>query len=63
VISFILAAIVAIVTGLSTFYFKNPVFGSLQDYLSLFLWGTAVDQTKNALQILQSYSASPTKSA
>ena len=61
IISFVVAAVVAVVTGLSTFYFNNPAFGSLQDYLSLFLWGAAVDQTKNALQILQSYSASPTK--
>jgi len=61
VISLILAGIIAMVTGLSMFYFKNAAFGSLQDYLSLFLWGAAVDQTKNALQLLQSYSASPTK--
>jgi hypothetical protein len=61
VISFILAAIVAIITGLSTLYFKNPSFGSMQDYVTLFLWGAAVDQTKNALQLLQSYSASPAK--
>ncbi|HWM26334.1 MAG TPA: hypothetical protein VNP98_16075 [Chthoniobacterales bacterium] len=61
VISFILAGIVAIITGLSTIYFKNPSFGSVQDYVSLFLWGAAVDQTKNALQLLQSYSATPAK--
>jgi hypothetical protein len=61
VISFVLAALLAIITGLSTLYFKNPSFGSMQDYITLFLWGAAVDQTKNALQLLQSYSASPAK--
>jgi len=52
-ISWLLASIVAIVTGLSTFYF--------QDYLTLFLWGAGVDQGKNFLQAMQNYSPSPVK--
>jgi hypothetical protein len=59
VFSWTLAAIVAIVTGLSTFYFKGSTFGSFQDYISLFLWGIGVEQGKNFLQTLQAYSAKP----
>lgn len=59
--SWVLAAMVAIVTGLSTFYFKGPTFGTFQDYLTLFLWGAGVDQGKNFLQAMQSYSAQPVK--
>lgn len=61
IFSFFVAGIFALITGLSTLYFKNPSFGSVQDYISLFLWGAAVDQSKNALQLLQSYSATPGK--
>jgi hypothetical protein len=61
-LSFGLAFVVAIVSGLAAIYVKNASFGSLLDYLSLFLWGAGVDQGKNALQVLQSYSNSPTKS-
>ncbi len=57
-ISWAMAALIAVVTGLSTFYFKGPTFGSFQDYLSLFLWGAGVDQGKNFLQVLQTYSPS-----
>jgi hypothetical protein len=58
IVSLIMAALIAVVTGLSTFYFKGPTFGSFQDYLSLFLWGAGVDQGKNFLQVLQTYSPS-----
>ena len=61
IFSLLLATMVAIATGISTVYLKNTSFGTFQDYLLLFLWGAAVDQTKNALQILQSYSSSPVK--
>jgi hypothetical protein len=44
------AGIIAIVTGMSLLYATNNVFGSMSDYLKLFLWGVAVDQGKNALQ-------------
>lgn len=62
-ISWALSAAVAIVTGLSMFYFKGSTFGSFQDYLTLFLWGAGVDQGKNFLQALQGYSAPPVKAA
>jgi hypothetical protein len=62
-ISWALAAIVAVVTGLSMFYFKVSTFGSFQDYLTLFLWGAGVDSGKNFLQALQSYSATPPKAS
>jgi hypothetical protein len=52
--SLVLAGLFAIISGLLTFYYKNPTFGSLQDYLMLFLWGVGVDQTKNFLQTMQS---------
>jgi hypothetical protein len=57
-VSWAMAALIAVVTGLSTFYFKGPTFGSFQDYLTLFLWGAGVDQGKNFLQVLQTYSPS-----
>jgi hypothetical protein len=61
--SWILAALVAVVTGLSTFYFKGPTFGTFQDYLTLFLWGAGVDQGKNFLQAMQSYAPQPVKTS
>ena len=48
------AAMLAIVSGLLTFYYKNPTFGSTQDYLGLFLWGVGVEQMRNFLQVMQS---------
>jgi len=56
VTAFILALIVAILSGLSIKYFNNPTFGAGGDYLMLFLWGAGADQTKNFVQTLQSYS-------
>jgi hypothetical protein len=58
-ISWAIAAAVALATGLSTYYFKNPTFGSYQDYLTLMLWGVGMDQGKNFLQALQSVSSQP----
>ncbi|HWF09931.1 MAG TPA: hypothetical protein VG297_15795 [Bryobacteraceae bacterium] len=52
------AAVVALVTGLSTIYFKNATFGSMQDYILLFLWGVGADQGKNLTQALQAYTPS-----
>ncbi|MEA2164581.1 MAG: hypothetical protein QOK37_2708 [Thermoanaerobaculia bacterium] len=59
VASWLIAAVAAIVTGLSTFYFKGQAFGSFQDYLSLAVWGAGVDQTKNFVQNLQVFSTTP----
>jgi len=58
-ISWGIAFLVALVTGLSTQYFKSGAFGSTQDYLLLFLWGVGADQGKNLLQALQAYSSGP----
>jgi hypothetical protein len=58
-ISWAIAAAVALATGLSTYYFKNPTFGSYQDYLTLMLWGVGMDQGKNFLQALQAVSSQP----
>jgi hypothetical protein len=55
----LIAALFAIISGLLTFYYKNPIFGSIQDYLGLFLWGVGVEQTKNFLQALQSRDSTP----
>jgi hypothetical protein len=59
VISWLIAVSAAIATGLSTFYFKGPAFGSFQDYLSLFVWGAGIDQTKNFVQNIQASSTVP----
>jgi hypothetical protein len=55
----VIASIVAIATGLSTFYFKGTSWGTFQDYLTLLVWGIGVDQGKNFLQALQTFSAAP----
>ena len=49
------AWLVAGVSGLLTFYYKNDTFGQISDYLTLFLWGAGVDQTKNFIQNFQVY--------
>lgn len=46
----IIAAIIAVLTGISTQYAGNATFGSTKDYLTLFLWGAAVDLVKNVVQ-------------
>jgi hypothetical protein len=51
--SLAISAVFALLTGLATYYLKNPTFGSAQDYVSLFLWGVSVDQAKNVLQSLK----------
>jgi hypothetical protein len=55
-LSFGLAGLAAMVSGLTIYYAKSQIFGSLEDYLSLFVWGAGVDQGKNLLQALQVYS-------
>jgi hypothetical protein len=59
VAGWVIASIVAIATGLSTFYFKGTSWGTFQDYLTLLVWGIGVDQGKNFLQALQTFSAAP----
>jgi hypothetical protein len=51
-VQLLLAFVAAVTTGLQTFYFKSGGFGSLPDYLTLFAWGTTIDQFKNFLQKL-----------
>jgi hypothetical protein len=58
VTGWVIAALAAIASGLSTFYYKAPVFGSPQDYLALFMWGAGIDQTKNFVQNMQASSPS-----
>jgi hypothetical protein len=56
-IGFGLAAAASVASGL-TLYALKPVFvGSLQDYLTLFVWGASIDQGKNFLQSLGAYAA------
>lgn len=61
VASFLFAVLVAMVSGLSLYYAKNPIFGTLQDYLGLVVWGVGVDQGKNLIQALQMWSPTPAK--
>jgi hypothetical protein len=56
-IGFGLATAASVASGL-TLYALKPVFvGSLQDYLTLFVWGASIDQGKNFLQSLGAYAA------
>jgi hypothetical protein len=56
ILSWIISAITALVTGLSMFYFKNVSWGTYQDYLTLVLWGMGVDQGKTFVQALKANS-------
>jgi len=58
-ISWLIAAILAIPSGLLMFYFQQSSWGTLKDYLVLFLWGVGVEQGKNFVTLLGSYSPSP----
>lgn len=44
--------LIALISGLLMFYIDDLTFGSLKDYITLFLWGIALDQTKNIMQSL-----------
>ena len=46
------SAVAAILAGFTTLYLKNSGFGSLSDYLSLFMLGAGIDQSKNFIQNL-----------
>ena len=60
-IGFALATAASVASGL-TLYALKPVFvGSLQDYLTLFVWGASIDQGKNFLQSLGAYAATSGK--
>ena len=48
-----IASVFAVISGLATFYFGKHGFGSVGDYIALFLWGAGVDQTKNFIQNLE----------
>lgn len=50
------ASLIAVLSGLSIKYFSSDTFGSFEDCLTLFLWGGGMDQGKNAIQVLNSYS-------
>ena len=57
-IGFALATAASVASGL-TLYALKPVFiGSMQDYLTLFVWGASIDQGKNFLQSLGAYATS-----
>jgi len=47
-----IATVFAVITGLATYYFGKHAFGSIADYIALFVWGAGVDQTKNFVQTL-----------
>lgn len=47
-----IAILFASITGLTTYYFSNHAFGTISDYVALFVWGAGVDQTKNFIQQL-----------
>jgi hypothetical protein len=57
--SWLIAAVIAIASGLLMFYYKEASWGTYKDYLTLFLWGVGIDQGKNFLQALQSFSGQP----
>jgi hypothetical protein len=52
-----IAALFALITGMGTYYVGKPAFGSITDYITLFIWGAGVDQAKSFLQQLGKTSA------
>ncbi len=56
ILSWMISAVTAVVTGLSMYYFKGTSWGTYQDYLTLVLWGMGVDQGKTFVQALQANS-------
>lgn len=60
--SAVLAFVVALLTGLSTYYFGKP-FGTMQDYVGLFLWGAGTKATLDIItSVLDKFSISLDKS-
>jgi hypothetical protein len=58
-----IATLFAVISGLQIYYIGKPDFGSLVNYVNLFIWGAAVDQGKNFVQLLaQSRTAKDTSS-
>ena len=53
----------ALVSGLWLFYVKQPTFGSVHDYMGLMAWGVGIDQGKNLVQLISSWSAASPKTA
>jgi hypothetical protein len=61
--SFILAFVIALLTGLNTNYLGKS-FGTMQDYVVLFLWGAGTKATLDIFtSVLDRFSASFTKGA
>jgi hypothetical protein len=48
----LLAGLFAGISGMATFYVSNAAFGTIGDYIALFIWGAGIDQTKNFIQNL-----------
>jgi hypothetical protein len=60
--SAVLAFVIALLTGLSTYYFGKS-FGTLQDYVVLFLWGAGTKATLDIVtSVLDKFSISVNKS-
>jgi hypothetical protein len=45
----------AIISGMSSFYFGKPVFGTIENYVTLLLWGSGVDQGKNFISYFSEF--------
>jgi hypothetical protein len=60
-VSWGLAGVIAMISGLWLLYAKNPTFGRPEDYLGLLAWGVGVDQGKNLIQVVQSWATGTQK--
>ena len=52
VLGYVFPALVFVYTGIQQHYWGNAVFGTLPDYVSLFLWGFAADASGTQVQTL-----------
>ncbi len=57
IVSLGVAILIGVGIGLRMYYFGNPTFGSMEDYLALATWGFGTDITKTGLQKLQESSS------
>ena len=52
-ISSVAAAIIGILTGITSYYLNQELFGSAEDYILLFLWGAGIEQGTSFLTYLK----------
>jgi hypothetical protein len=53
---FLILAGIAVATSLPVLYFSKPTFGAFADYTAILIWAIGIDQSKNLIQLLNTFS-------